>query len=263
MNRRPGSGHVSKWIPSRRIAFARLLALGLLLAAVVGYLLWPPLALLVVPALGAGWIAFVMTRIRAQLSGDGDGWERRIHDLVTDRLDLSPDATNRVLDIGCGEAGLLDVLLERSPSLDATGVDLWSDGWDYSQAACERRLARAGRHADFRRMDASRLEFADERFDVVVSVMCFHEVPTGDDTTSGPVRATAEALRVLRPGGRFVLVDRFGDHAAFDPAALDAVLARASGVERDPIVAALDVPWPLNSRHSLRPVLVLTGEKRA
>lgn len=259
-----GDAHVSNWIPSRRIAIARTLALGLVVAAIVGYLAWTPLAVLGIPALGATWVAFVMSRIRSQLSGDrdGGGWEQRIHALVVDRLALPADASVSVLDVGCGEAALIGALLERSPSLAVTGIDLWSDGWDYSQQACERRLARRGHHAELRRMDAGRLEFTDDRFDAVVSVMCFHEVPTtDDDAIPGPVRATAEALRVLQPGGTFVLVDRFDDHDEFDPAALDAVLGRATDIVRTPLASVLDVPWPLSGRRSLGPVVIISGTR--
>jgi SAM-dependent methyltransferase len=266
-----GTGDVSAWIPRRRITIARTIALGLFVAALCGSALWWPAALLVVPALAVAWVAFVMTRIRTQLSGDGDGsgggggggggWERRIHELVTDRLGLSAQASISLLDIGCGDAGLIDVLLRRSPSLDVTGIDLWSDGWDYSQAACEERLARTGRRAEFRRMSAGRLDLPDQAFDAVVSVMCFHEVPAADGDGSGPVRATLEALRVLAPGGRFVLVDRFADRDLFDASALDAAFGGQDDVARERLVELLDIPWPLGSRRSLGQVLLISGTK--
>ena len=182
------TGGASNWIPSARIRFVGGLAAALAAAGLMGGL-WSPLALvLLVPAVGAGWAAFVMMRIRRQLSQGGGGWEHRIHQLVVTRLALSPDARFRALDIGCGDASLLITLLQQAPAVSATGIDFWGDNWDYAQAACEARLSALGLSAAFQRMDAARLNLADESFDVVISVMCFHEV-----RAPAPKRASTSA----------------------------------------------------------------------
>ena len=253
----------SSWIPRRRIHIALGLSLALSGVGVIGSF-WSRAALaLLVPALGAGWAAFVMMRIRHQLSPRGGGWERRIHELVVTRLALPSDSTARVLDIGCGDASLLIALLEQAPAVAASGVDFWGSNWDYAQSHCESRLSRLGLRAAFRRMDAARLEFPDESFDVVVSVMCFHEVsaPPGA-AMRGPLRALSEALRVLRRGGVFVLVDRFAAAADYgDPYGIEAVLHPTTGLRREPLVATMGVPWPLNGKRALGPVEVLSGRK--
>ena len=238
----------SNWIPSKRIRFVVLLALGFVALAIIGSL-WSLFALLLlIPAAGAGFAAFVMLRIRRQLSG---GWQQRIHDAVADRLALAPDSRAAVLDIGCGDASLIATLLARMPGSPRSGVDFWGDGWDYAQSACEARMPAA----TFRRMDAGELDFPDASFDCVTSVMCFHEV-------GEPLTAVSEALRVLKPGGRFVLVDRFRDTADYgDPSALDALLAATVDLHREQLVATLGVPWPLDSKRSLGPVDILTGRK--
>ena len=263
-NEATGSAALSKWIPRRRIAIAKTIAGGSLAAGVIGAMFWWPAIVLVVAGLAAAWVAFILTRIRTQLSATGAGWERRIHELVATRLGLTPSSGADVLDIGCGEAGLIAVLLTHSPGLQVTGVDLFASNWDYSQASCEDRVRAAGHQATFRRMDAARLDLADAAFDAVVSVMCFHEVrPTDPATLRGPLLAVQEALRVLRPGGRFVLIDRFADHKVYGPPhSLDAVLNAATDITTEPLVAVLDIPWPLNSPQSLGPVQVLTGTKR-
>lgn len=253
----------SSWIPSRRIRFTVTLALVLVTASVIASL-WSPFALvLLVPALGAAWAAFVMLRIRRQLSSKGGGWERRIHQAVVSRLALSPDAQISALDIGCGDASLLITLLSHAPNVAATGVDFWGDNWDYAQAACEARLSKLGLHATFRRMDAARLDFPDGHFDVVVSVMCFHEVkaPRGAKIR-GPLLALSEALRALKPGGAFVLIDRFTDAADYGaPADLTAMLQPTTDLRRESLVATLCVPWPLSSKRALGPVEILSGRK--
>jgi len=252
----------SSWIPRRRIRIAIVIALAFAIAGIAGSA-WSAFALaLLVPALGAGGAAWVMLRITRQLAPNGGGWERRIHDLVVARLALPDDAKLSVLDIGCGDAGLLAALLERHPAVTATGVDFFGANWDYAQAACEARLAQLGRKATFQRMDAANLAFPDASFDVVVSVMCFHEVraPQGA-ALSGPLLALSEALRVLRPGGTFVLIDRFADAGDYDAAGLASVLGATAELRREPLVATLGVPWPLNAKRALGPAEVLSGRK--
>ena len=246
----------SNWIPRRRIRLAILIALFFAAFAVMGALRSPWALLLLIPAAGAGVAAVIMLRIRRQLSA---GWQQRIHDLVAERLALPADTTDAVLDIGCGDASLLVTLRRRAPGIAATGIDFWGSDWDYAQSACEARLP----DATFRRMDAGQLDFPDASFDRVTSVMCFHEVPARDGATQpGPLVAVTEALRVLKPGGRFVLVDRFRDAGDYgDAAALDAILAATDNLRRDALVDTLGIPWPLNSNRSLGPVDILSGRK--
>jgi SAM-dependent methyltransferase len=62
------------------------------------------------------------------------------------------------------------------------------------------RLAAQGRGADLRLADAQALDFPDASFDTVVCTQALCSIP--DDR-----RAVAEVKRVLRPGGRFVLLE--------------------------------------------------------
>jgi SAM-dependent methyltransferase len=102
-------------------------------------------------------------------------------------------AEGHVLEIGIGTGRNLphyrdDVLL--------TGVEL-------SPAMLELARARArklGRDADLRVGDAQALELSDESFDTVVSTLSLCTIP--DDRA-----AVAEVRRVLRPGGRFLLLE--------------------------------------------------------
>ena len=57
-------------------------------------------------------------------------------------------------------------------------------------------------HAELVAGNAESLPFADASFDAVVSVFLFHELPRHARRT-----VWAEARRVLRPGGRFIVVD--------------------------------------------------------
>lgn len=64
----------------------------------------------------------------------------------------------------------------------------------------QERAGRLGRSADLRLGDAQRLDLPDASFDVVVSTLTLCSIP--DDAA-----AVREAARVLRPGGRLVLLE--------------------------------------------------------
>ena len=191
----------SQWIPTRRLRAAFGLAAALLGLALGGALVtrWS-LALLPVSA-GVAWAGVQMIRVRRALSAAGGGWQRRIHALVAERL-AARGAAGHGLDVGCGDGGLILLLLDRLPGTRWTGVDRWGEGWDAQQARCEARVAAAGcaERADFARMSATALEVPDGRYDLVTSVLRFHETPD-------PLGAAREALRALRPGGWFVLIE--------------------------------------------------------
>jgi ubiquinone/menaquinone biosynthesis C-methylase UbiE len=51
--------------------------------------------------------------------------------------------------------------------------------------------------------DMRRLPFADHAFDVIVSSLAIHNI----SGKTGRVAAVTEAMRVLKPGGRLVIVD--------------------------------------------------------
>src|ERR1700726_2218728 len=81
-------------------------------------------------------------------------------------------------------------------------------------ARARRKLAPFGKRASTQRVDAAALPFADGRFDVVLSFAMLHHVADWE-------RAVAEAVRVLRPGGRLV-----GYDLVHGPGRLEAALGR-------------------------------------
>jgi ubiquinone/menaquinone biosynthesis C-methylase UbiE len=114
------------------------------------------------------------------LFGDGRHW-------------VCSQAEGEVLEIAAGTGRNLR---HYPPHVRLTAIEL-------SPAMLElaRREATAlGREADLRVGDAQALEFPDESFDTVVCTLSLCTIP--DDRA-----AVAEVRRVLRPGGRFLLLE--------------------------------------------------------
>src|SRR2546422_1046745 len=102
-------------------------------------------------------------------------------------------ATGNVLEIAVGTGRNFE---HYPANVHLTGIDL-----SQSMIAIAKRTAkRLGRQADLRVGDAQALEFSSDTFDTVVCTLSLCSVP--DDR-----KAVGEAKRVLRPGGRFLLLE--------------------------------------------------------
>lgn len=99
-----------------------------------------------------------------------------------------------LLDIGCGQGRILKLLASRAQR--AVGVDLDADARRFARA----ELLLAGLpNCTLRKGDMYSLQFADAEFDTVI----LDDVLTSADE---PVAAILEAARLLRPGGRLLLL---------------------------------------------------------
>jgi arsenite methyltransferase len=108
---------------------------------------------------------------------------------LVELLELQPG--ERVLDIGCGPGFLADEMA-AAVGAPVTGID---------QSESMLALARARTPGnEYRRGDAKALSFEDAAFDVITSTQVYEYV---DDV---PL-ALREARRVLRPGGRLLIMD--------------------------------------------------------
>ncbi len=108
-----------------------------------------------------------------------------------------------LLDIGCG-TGTLAAMLVGSP------LKVRVAGLDYAEtmasvASRKAREAGAADRARFVRADSEHLPFADASFDVVTCSNSFHHYPD-------QAACVRQMRRVLRPGGRLMLIDGFRDN---------------------------------------------------
>jgi ubiquinone/menaquinone biosynthesis C-methylase UbiE len=114
----------------------------------------------------------------------------------------------RLLDIGCGTGRFLDFLKQTWPRLPALGVDMSEP---YVRHA-KHHLKRWSR-ISLTVANAESLPVPNESQDAVTSIFLFHELPP-------KVRRTVfrECARVLKPGGRLVLVDslQHGDEPGYE-----------------------------------------------
>jgi SAM-dependent methyltransferase len=119
-------------------------------------------------------------------------------DLVELVRAAAPTGEERVLDLGTA-AG--HAALALAPHvLGVTGVDITPEMLEHARAlAAERGIA----NAVFRQADVEQLPFVDRSFDLVISRFSAHHWPH-------PGRALHQVARVLRPGGRCLLIDTVG-----------------------------------------------------
>ena len=108
-------------------------------------------------------------------------------------------AGERVLDVSCGTGSLALLAKEQvDPDGEVHGIDASEE----MIAFAREKSKRAGADVTFEVAAAQKLPFDDASFDVVVNTLALHHLPT-----SARYAAFAEMRRVLKPGGRALVVD--------------------------------------------------------
>jgi ubiquinone/menaquinone biosynthesis C-methylase UbiE len=117
-------------------------------------------------------------------------------------LELSALAPGEhLLDVGCGTGSLAIEAARQRPDASILGIDPAPTMIAHARA----KAARAGVQARFEEGVIEALPYEDARFDVVTSSIMMHHLPP--ETLAAGL---AEIQRVLRPGGRLVVVDFAG-----------------------------------------------------
>jgi len=129
------------------------------------------------------------------------GREQQYREDLLDLADVAPG--HCVLDIGCG-TGTQAIATHRraQPGGSVVGVDVSEN----MLAIARRKVRRAGVDIAFHHADAARLPFEDARFDVVTVTTVMHMIPP-----SRRRLCLGEASRVLKSGGRLLLIDYAGN----------------------------------------------------
>lgn len=152
------------------------------------------------------------------------GRERAFRERLVDLAGIAPGEA--VLDMGCGTGSLALATKQR---VGARGQVYGIDASPEMIARARRKAVKAGATVVLETGVAETLPFPDARFDVVVSTLMLHHLPR-------PVRqqCVREARRVLRPGGRLLVVD-FESSSRKERGLLDR-MHRHGGVSLDDIV---------------------------
>ena len=103
------------------------------------------------------------------------------------------------LDLGCGPGAMSYALANKAhPKSTIIGIDISNDQLNYARAHSGNLTCKP----QFINCSMDELKFPDNHFDIVMTSMALHETPPEVRR-----RAIKETARVLKPDGRFILVD--------------------------------------------------------
>jgi ubiquinone/menaquinone biosynthesis C-methylase UbiE len=125
------------------------------------------------------------------------GRERAFRETILRLARLAPGES--VLDVGCG-TGTLAIAAKRhiGPAGTVCGIDASPE----MIARAGKKARKAGVEVVFKNAAAQTLPFRDAQFDVVLSTLMLHHLPR-----KGRQQCAGEIRRVLKPGGRVLVVD--------------------------------------------------------
>ena len=130
-------------------------------------------------------------------------------DNFIEQLRMIWNGKGKVLDIGTGLGRTAIEVAKRFPEAQVIGVDTWTKLWGLwgmSKEGAEKnvRIEDVSNRCTFQEGNALNLPFRDGEFQLAVSSFVFHEIHVPDRTV-----ILKEVVRVLAPGGRFIICDLF------------------------------------------------------
>jgi SAM-dependent methyltransferase len=129
-----------------------------------------------------------------------------------------PSGAGRVLDIGAGTGRSTIMVLESRPQTNVVALDLFADSFDqhfgHSQSPQQKLLdnlkaAGVDQRATIQTADMRKLPFEPATFDAIVSAYAMDHL-----NRQGSIQSLAEAARVVKPGGEFLLILAADEHWA-------------------------------------------------
>jgi ubiquinone/menaquinone biosynthesis C-methylase UbiE len=194
------------WVASRRDGTSRFYSMPMDELDSAAKRLWPLIREQVAATSGAGQddrrLRGVLTRRRVKsqefFATAAGGWDRLREDLFGDSFFLWAllgliDRSLVVGDLGCGTGQLTDAIAPYVKQVIA--IDSSVDMLD----AARSRVG-DGRNVDLRQGDLENLPVGPGQLDAAMMSLVLHHAPS-------PAKALAEVARVLRPGGRVLIVD--------------------------------------------------------
>jgi ubiquinone/menaquinone biosynthesis C-methylase UbiE len=158
------------------------------------------------------------------------GRSRVMRQRTVDLADLRPGET--VLEVGCGTGAVARAARTRvGPAGQVVGIDPSAE----MIAVARRKAARNRVQVDFRVAGIEALPLPDGSVDAVLSSLMMHHLPADLKRTG-----LAEVRRVLKPGGRLVIVD-FGERRGLlSHLALSAIVHHSSKHSVEDLVRVLE-----------------------
>ena len=148
----------------------------------------------------AGMVRSVFSSVASKYDIMNDVMSFGIHRLWKDAMMdwLSPHTNQKLLDVAGGTGDISFRFLKRAPSAHATVFDMTQGMLDAGKKRAEAK--NISNHLNWVCGDAMSLPFADNSFDV-------YTISFGIRNVTQPQEALNEAYRVLKPGGRLMVLE--------------------------------------------------------
>ena len=159
------------------------------------------------------------------------GRSRVMRQRTVDLADLQPGET--VLEVGCGTGAVARAARAR---IGSGGQVLGIDPSAEMIAVARRKAARERLQIDFRVAGIEALPFPDASVDAALSSLMMHHLPADLKRTG-----LSEVRRVLKPGGRLVIVDFGKRRGLLSHLALSAIVHHPSEHAVEELVPVLDI----------------------
>jgi len=173
-----------------------------------------------------GWAWFYDTFVRLFFAGN-------VKKMMKSTVKLANiQAGEKVLDIGCG-TGTLAILAKQT-----TGKNAEIYGTDASPQMIQRAQQKASENSldiHFQTGLAEKMEFPDDTFDVVMNSLMMHHL-----TSELRQKAIIESNRILKPGGRLLIVDFEPPKSGLYKSILTIILGEMTSIDNTKIPPLLE-----------------------
>jgi SAM-dependent methyltransferase len=188
------------WVPWLWYGLAVIFLVFGIINLFTGFSVWYVVSIVYFLGGGLVWLIGGSLYLNSSFRGKFQVWSE-----LLDRAGLK--GSENALDIGCGRGAVTVQLALRLPRGHVTGIDLWRsvDQSGNNEAATVANLEANGvkDRVTLETIDMTKLPFPDASFDLATASLSIHNVPTAQ----GRASAVREAVRVLKPGGRLLIVD--------------------------------------------------------